>query len=450
MDKYIIVGTPNSGKTTIFNALTGQKEKVGNWHGVTATYKKGSYKSKKVTFEVLDLPGIYSLSPYSCEESVSVDIILKKEYNAIIFVLDASCPQGGISLLKELFTLNKKIILVLNKCLKVDVQKKFNNLENYFKIDPYNKKNIINLAENLLNFNGVEKEITLKEDGFLVDSFYDKYLLNPFLLLPIFFLIVAIGLFLAFGTVGIKLSELLQNGITEISKCVKVCCLKNPFISLVLSKTILNLQGVISLFPQILIMQFFLILLEESGLTARLCVVTYNILSKIGLSGKSVFPIISGLGCTAVTAKLCNSCENNKVKCNTLSFLPFVPCMAKNTALIFLCKTFFKNYLLAYVILNLTLFFSGIIFLLLKEKFSKSQKENMVIDLVDISIPKFKIVLKNLFGSVIDFFKKIISSCIIVSMFLAIFTSITPKLTLTYNLQESMLCFVCKKTENCL
>jgi len=447
MNNYILVGTPNCGKTTIFNAITGQKEKVGNWHGVTAKAKKGGYISKNSSFSVVDLPGIYSLSTYSCEEKVTVEYILKGEYNAIVLVVDASCPYGAITLFKELVKLNKKIILLFNKSNKVELNKEqlIKDKIQYYEINPYNKKSVKNFVDNIYYLNGNKGEISLEHFKNKPKKFYDKNLLKWYVLLPIFFTVVFLSYFIAFsGFLGGGLSKVLSSGIETLAQMVLQLKVSN-FISVILYKTITSLSGVISLIPQVVILQICLFIIEESGLSCRFCVIVYNALSKIGLSGKSLFPLISSLGCGAVSVKTCNACENLCVKNSTINLTAFVPCSAKNSVVIFICLNCFNKPYLVMFLAYLSLLIITFSYAYICQKVKKSVKEDMFIELVDISFPNFKRVILQGVDALVDFFKKIISTCLIICFALALFTSVTPKLTIANSVQDSIICLICKR-----
>ena len=447
MNRYILVGTPNCGKTTIFNAITGLKEKGGNWHGVTATAKKGVYISKNNTFELLDLPGIYSLKTYSCEESVTVDYLLKESYTAIILVVDATSPYGASRLLQELLPLNKKIILLFNKTQKteIDRQKLIDLRVVFYEINPYKTKSVLSFADNLSNLKFNYNSLNLDCFKSAKQPFYDRYLLNWYVFLPIFFVLVLGSYYLAFSNFfGGQVSKLLSAGIERIADFSLQLKLTD-FLSSIIFKTINSLGGVISLIPQVVILQFCLFMLEESGLSLRFCVITYNLLAKLGLSGKSLFPLISSLGCGAVSCKLCNACENQKIKDNTLKLLPFIPCSAKNSVVIFICLKTFKKPYLVLVLAYLVLILITLCYAFFSQKIKKVQKESMFLELVDLSFPNIKKLFLELLNTLCDFFKKIITTCLVISFALAIFTSVTPYFSIAQNIEDSLLCFICKK-----
>jgi len=444
--KFLLVGSPNSGKTTIFNALTGERERVGNWHGVTAQGKKGVYISKKCEFEVVDLPGIYSLQAYSLEEKVTVDAILNDSYTAIILVIDATSKNVGLKLLKELICINKKVILLVNKIglVEIDEKTKRNLNENFLAINPYSKKNVKEIAEKICKLLFIENEISLESIREKKQKNYDKFLLNPFILFPIFFAFLALSFIFSFNKyLGGGISNILMRGVNSLGGIISTC--GDSFFTLVLSKTILGLEGVVGLIPQVVIFQFFMFLLEESGLFCRFCVVTFKLVNKFSLSGKSLFPLISALGCGAVSCKLCNSCENSKIKLNTLKLIAFVPCSAKNSLIIFICLKVFPKPILALILVYLCWFVISFGYLVLFCA-KKGNNEQMFIDLVRVNFPNVKLILNKVFLSTTDFFKKIISTCLVISLGLAIFTSVTVRFSLTENIEDSLICFLCKKS----
>ncbi len=447
MDSFILLGCPNCGKTTIFNAITGRKEKVGNWHGVTAKEKKATYISKNKSFELVDLPGIYSLKGYSCEEVVTIDYILKKQYKAIIFIFDTTSAFSSLALLKEVMALNKRVILLFNKVDKGGfVKEKLKGFGvKYYQINPYKNKSVKEFLDNLVKPIYNKKEFSLECFDLKIKPFYDNYLLRWYVLFPLFFSLVFLAFFCAFSNfLGGGVSILLQSGIDKISIGV-IGLIKSELLGAIIVKTLGGLGGVLGLLPQIVILQFFLYLLEESGISQRFCVLTYNFLSKLGLSGKSVFPLISALGCGAVSCKACNSCENLHIKNNTLKLIPFVPCSAKNSVFIFICQKTFAKPIIAILLGYFLLVLVSLLYAYFTQRIKRVTQEEMFIELVEICFPSLKRVLVQVGDSTIEFFKKIVSVCLVVTFAIAIFTSITPRFLFASSLEDSLICFLIKK-----
>lgn len=407
MIRVSLVGNPNTGKTTLYNCLTGADEHVGNWHGVTVEEKEKIYKYKNQNINLVDLPGIYSLTSLSLEEEVAIKYIYSHKDNIIVNICDASNLQRNLYLTLCLQEFGAKIILAINQIdkkaiYKIDVKKlqKMLNLPVVFinpsqnqGIDALNDailnykeektsnsylKNIdigsakaflntqndffaIKLLENDKNFfnyhnininswqeNQVEQiasarydfidkvvaSCTTKQNFVYGQSKLDKFLLNRFLAIPIFLCILAAVFYLTFFSFGKVLSDAL---VLFLDKCISA-----PLLNLISSWG--AGEGVVSFFevglfggasavlgflPQVALLFLFLSILEDSGYLARVAFASDDILSKVGLSGKSIYTLLMGFGCSTTAVLTSRNMENKNAKVKTALLTPYMSCSAK-------------------------------------------------------------------------------------------------------------------------
>lgn len=443
----LIVGNPNSGKTTIFNKLCNRHEKTGNFNGVTASVAKGVYKSKNDLYNIYDLPGIYSLNNAFAEELVTKREIEKEKFSFIINVVDGTNLVSGLKVTKELFDKGYPVLVVLTKYNELDVKK-------LKEILPYNLILSTQLKGELSLLLGAKNKQFPRVEVIEMLSNTKKpplKLFNQSVCLGIFFISLFISLYVAFGkySIGTFMSDLLNNGITYLQGYLGDFLEEknvSGFVQNILCNGILGGVGsVLSFIPQVVILHLLFTFLEESGLVSIFAVVFHKNLSRVGLSGKVLFPLTSGLGCTAVSCRLCNNAENDCIKKNALSILPNLGCLAKNTVYIYICKLLFKNYFIAvcliYVFICVTILFS----LFFKKKLSNCAQP-LIMELPSIAFPNFKVVLKRLVYSLREFIFKISVIVFFVNFILSILVSVS--FSFEYvgdNIEDSILCFLAKK-----
>ena len=406
MISVALAGNPNCGKTTLFNALTGSNQYVGNWAGVTVEKKTG--KTKDGRFNIVDLPGIYSLSPYSMEEIVSRDYIIKERPQAIINIIDGTNIERNLYLTVQLVELGIPMVLVINMMDDVKAQgttidtcylskllglpivpisaRRGENIDEVLQQISYVVENNITPPE--INFdiytqnalNSIFAEI-YNEDKALPYSFYtskvlegDERVISELNLsaevldniesiakkyeatskygdretMLAIFLLIMLGIFsLTFVSVGTFLSDLIEKFFGEIL---------SPAVSDLLSKAdapawtesllgngIINgVGGILTFLPQIGILFLCLSILEDSGYMARAAFITDRFLRKLGLSGKSFIPMIMGFGCTTPAVMATRTEENLNERRMTILLIPFMSCGAKLPIYALFAGTFFS------------------------------------------------------------------------------------------------------------
>ena len=409
MEEILLVGNPNAGKTTFYNSLVKANEHVGNWHGVTVEEKKKEFSLKGEKFVLVDTPGIYSLSPLSFEEEVSVKLI-ENSSSKIINICDLNNLQRNLYLTLCLIESGRDICVVLNeidkrqkykvdknklekllgvKVLELNAEKNFEeyknmaffnkNTLNYLKkvdfscILPYfsnleNKKMFcIKAYERDKNFflrhNYDEKKIEeifsklpqnsmeiiararydfideiinsscLKNEFVYGKSKLDKILLNKYLAFPCFLVILAIIFYLTFFSLGAFLSDILSSALNSITMPISDFLLEHlgdGFIYHLFSDAIFGgVATVLSFLPQVVLLFFFLSVLEDSGYLSRVAFIFEDILGKVGLSGKSVYTLLMGFGCSTTAIMTARNMDNKNSKIKTALVCPYMSCSAK-------------------------------------------------------------------------------------------------------------------------
>lgn len=449
--KFALAGNQNCGKTTLFNQLTGANQHVGNFPGVTVDSKVG--KIRGTSDEVVDLPGIYSLSPYTQEEIVTRDFLTKEHPDGIINIIDATNIERNFYLTLQLIQLDIPMVIALNMMdevranggtIKVNALKeelgvpvvpisasknegvdelidtalktakaKRKPKRQDFCSGPVHRtlhavahlvedhaENIgipaafvasklverdepllasLELSENEIDMiehsvTEMEGEMQTDRKAAIADMRYtfidkivkdavvkpkeslqharsvkiDRVLTNKYLAIPIFLSIMFLIFALTFGSVGSWLSDLLGEGIDAVSAFVEQGMNRlqvNPVVcSLVVNGIITGVGSVLSFVPVIVILFFFLSILEDSGYMARVAFVMDKLLRKIGLSGRSFVPMLIGFGCTVPAVMSARTLSSERDRKMTILLTPFMSCSAKLPIYGIFALTFFPRY----------------------------------------------------------------------------------------------------------
>ena len=417
--KYALLGNPNCGKTTLFNELTGSSLTVGNWPGVTVEKKDAKIKGDKDSI-LTDLPGVYSLSPYTLEEKISRSYIETGDVDVIINIVDATNLERNLYLTTEAMGMGKPMIVALNmmdvinkngdkvdaKALekrlgipvvpvsavtKLGIDELLRRMKTdarvssfafpaeleaeVARLDPLSgsRFNTLRLLENdleglqykpeaLETANSIRKAIEEKEDdqiesivtgaryeaianlckgayqkkkvqGETVSDKIDKFVTNKWLGLPIFFCIMWVVYYVSITTVGDWCIGYVETFFGWIGGLVGAGLgaigVNDILISLVVDGMIGSLGAIFTFVPQLMILFFFLSLLEDSGYMARIAFVLDRVFRKFGLSGKSFIPMLIGTGCSIPGIMASRKIENTRDRDMTVILTPFVPCGAK-------------------------------------------------------------------------------------------------------------------------
>lgn len=514
---FALVGNQNCGKTTLFNQLTGSNQHVGNFPGVTVDRKDGVIKGYKNTL-ITDLPGIYSMSPYSSEEIVTRNFLLKEKPKAIINIVDATNIERNLYLTMQLLELNMPMVVALNMMdemsgnggtvlineleahLGVPVvpisaakgegidelvshvlhvayyQEKPQFLQHFDNqaldrcinaiehlIEDHAKKARIplrfaasKLAENdsllleQLDLSQNEEEILehirkqLEEESSLdcsaaiaSDRFhsiinicrqtvkkpheskerlrsqkFDQFLTGKYTGIPAFIGIMGIVFFLTFNVIGSFLQGILENGVSIVTNYVDAL-LTQAQINVALHSLIIDgifngVGTVLSFLPIIVTLFFFLSILEDSGYMARVAFIMDKLLRKIGLSGRSIVPMLIGFGCTVPGVMASRTLSSRRDRQMTIILTPFMSCSAKLPIYAFFTSVFFPGKG-AFVMIFLYVFgiLTGIIFaLILKGSLFKGEPVPFVMELPNYRMPGAKNVCQLLWEKAKDFLQR--------------------------------------------
>ncbi len=368
-----LVGNPNCGKTTLFNYLTGTYQKVGNWSGVTTEAKTGVYK-KDSSINVTDLPGVYSLAAVSKDERAVIDYFANTPPDVVINVLDGTNLERNLFLTCELSKLNVPTVIGVNfsdelekNSIKLDEKRlsdifggvpvvkisalKRKGIDELIKateraVIPSVKKDLKNTQETYTFIESAIGDIikrkqtkaemfTLKTDGIITHKIWGLPIFAA-IMTAIYFASIKIGLFFGgyiesfFDAFGARTGETLYSlGAAEW------------LISLVKKAVFGGLGTVLAFLPQILILFFFMTVLEEVGYMARVSFLLDGIFRKVGLGGKSLIPLVVSCGCGVSGIMSARTIENESERVATVILSPFMPCGAKTAVFGWFASTFF-------------------------------------------------------------------------------------------------------------
>ena len=454
--RIALAGNPNSGKTTMFNALTGQNEKVGNWAGVTVEkkehpIKKGLYKGSEELIAV-DLPGAYSMSPFTSEESITSSYVKNEHPDAIINIVDGTNLSRSLFFTTQLLELGIPVIVALNKAdinkkkeTKIDVKALSEKLgcpvvetvsaaaqgvdkvveaavavigkeqkAPYVQgdIDLTDKKTVEAADRKRFEFvNKIVRDVEnrkVRTNQKNAQDQLDLILTNKWLGLPIFavimFLVFQIsqawlGPWIAEGYVfneGAE-NELVIPGLVTLIEAFGewvggLMETANPLlISIVVDGIIGGVGAVVGFLPLVMVMYFLIALLEDCGYMARATVVLDPIFKKVGLSGKSVIPFVVGTGCAVPGVMACRTIRNERERRATAMLAPFMPCGAKLPVIALFAGAFFED--AAWV--GTLMYFVGIFLILLCALLvnaltgNRKKKSFFIIELPEYKAPSF-------------------------------------------------------------
>ncbi|MBE7064543.1 MAG: ferrous iron transporter B [Ruminococcaceae bacterium] len=402
--RIALTGNPNSGKTTMFNALTGRNEKVGNWAGVTVEKKehpiKKSYYEGDMQLVAVDLPGAYSMSPFTSEESITSSYVRKENPDVIINIVDATNLSRSLFFTTQLLELGVPVVVALNKSdinekkeTKIDTEalsKKLGcpviktistsadglkavieaavTLANSEQIAPYNQgdvdltdKNAVEAADRKrFEFvNKIVKEVETRKVATKERNFGDKIdaiLTNKWLGIPIFAIVMWAVFWISQVGVGPWIAEGYEfsNG-TTIPGLVTLIEMFGEWVgglmenvapilqTIVLDGIIGGVGAVIGFLPLVMVMYFLLALLEDCGYMSRVAVILDPIFKKVGLSGKSVIPFVIGTGCAIPGIMACRTIRDERERRATAMLTPFIPCGAKIPVIALFAGAFFPE-----------------------------------------------------------------------------------------------------------
>ena len=551
---FALAGNQNCGKTTLFNQLTGSNQHVGNFPGVTVDRKSGAIKGHPET-EVTDLPGIYSMSPYSSEEIVTRQFIIGEKPTGIINIVDATNIERNLYLTMQLMELDIPMVLALNmmdemrgnggtvrinkmeamlgipvipisaaknegvdelvdhavhvakyqerpgrmdfcseddhggavhRCIHgilhliedhakaAGIPVRFAatklvegdpRIEEALKLDPNEKEMIEHIIVQMEQERGLDRAAAIADMRFsfiqelvaqtvvkpheskeqLRSNRIDKFLTGKYTAIPAFIAIMGLVFFLTFNVIGLFFQNLMEMGIDALTGVVDTALTSwnvNAAVhSLVIDGIFTGVGSVLSFLPIIVVLFFFLSMLEDTGYMARVAFVMDKLLRRIGLSGRSIVPMLIGFGCTVPGVMASRTLPSERDRKMTILLTPFMSCSAKLPIYSLFAAAFFPKYAGLVMVL---LYFTGILVgvlaaLLLKSTVFKGEAVPFVMELPNYRLPGLKNVAQLLWEKARDFLQKaftVIFAATIVIWFLQNFDL---QLRLTADPQASIL-----------
>ncbi len=551
---FALVGNQNSGKTTLFNQLTGSKQHVGNFPGVTVDRKDGVIKGHPDTL-VTDLPGIYSMSPYSGEELVSRDFVLKEKPKAIINIVDVTSIDRSMYLTEQLLEMGLPMVVALNmmdemtgnggsvdinrmeQMLGVPVvpisaaqnqgvdelvshaihvakyqegpmrQDFCDSTENggavhrclhavahliedhaqregipvrfaaaklvegdqiildSLKLDKNEKETLEHLILQMERERGLDRSAAMADMRYsfiykvcdrcikrpkeskehIRSSRYDNVLTGKYTAIPVFIAVMAAVFFLTFAVIGPFLQDLLEKGIdalgTSVESAMSAGHVNNAISSLVMDGIFEGVGSVLSFLPIIVTMFFFLSMLEDSGYIARVAFVMDKPLRRIGLSGRSIVPMLIGFGCTVPAVMATRTLPSSRDRRMTILLTPFMSCTAKLPIYGFFVAAFFPGngwwiVTALYLIGVMTGILSAIV---MKKTVFKGEAVPLVMELPNYRLPSAKNVGHLIWDKSKDFLQRAFSVILIATIVVWFLQSFNFGFNMVADAQNSML-----------
>ncbi len=437
--RIALTGNPNSGKTTMFNALTGRNEKVGNWAGVTVEKKehpiKKSYYDEGEQLIAVDLPGAYSMSPFTSEESITSSYVKNENPDVIINIVDATNLSRSLFFTTQLLELGVPTVVALNKSdinakkeTKIDVEALSNELgckvietvstssdglKEVIKaavaavgteqkapyvqgdIDLTDKAVVTEADKKRFAFvNAIVKKVETRK-VFTKDRNYqdkiDAVLTNKWAGIPIFAVVMFLVFWISQAGPGVWIADLLVGWLETAQGWIGGFLENaNPLLyALLIDGVIGGVIAVIGFLPLVMVMYFLIALLEDCGYMARASVVLDPIFKKVGLSGKSVIPFVIGTGCAIPGVMACRTIRNERERRATAMLAPFMPCGAKLPVISLFAGAFFADA----TWVGPLMYFAGIVFIffgaLIINKITgyKARKSFFIIELPEYKAP---------------------------------------------------------------
>ena len=554
---FALAGNQNCGKTTLFNQLTGSNQHVGNFPGVTVDRKSGAIRNNPDT-EVTDLPGIYSMSPYTSEEIVTRQFIIGEKPTGIINIVDATNIERNLYLTMQLMELDTPMVLALNmmdemrgnggtvrinkmeamlgipvvpisaaknegvdelvdhalhvakyqerpgrmdfcgeedhggavhRCIHgiihliedharaAGIPVRFaatklvegdQRIEAALKLDQNEKEMIEHIIVQMEQERGLDRAAAIADMRFhfihqLVDQTVvkprqskeqlrsaqiDRFLTGRYTAIPAFVGIMALVFYLTFGVIGLALQNLLEVGIDALTAAVDSTLtawnVNAAVHSLVIDGIFTGVGSVLSFLPIIVTLFFFLSLLEDTGYMARVAFVMDKLLRRIGLSGRSIVPMLIGFGCTVPGVMASRTLPSERDRKMTILLTPFMSCSAKLPIYSLFAAAFFPEHA---ALVMVSLYFLGIavgilMAILLKSSVFKGEAVPFVMELPNYRLPGLKNVVQLLWEKARDFLQRAFTVIFVATIIIWFLQSFDLRLSLTADPQQSILAWL--------
>jgi ferrous iron transport protein B len=554
---FALAGNQNCGKTTLFNQLTGSNQHVGNFPGVTVDRKSGAIRNNPNT-EVTDLPGIYSMSPYTSEEIVTRQFIIGEKPTGIINIVDATNIERNLYLTMQLMELDTPMVLALNMmdemrgnggtvrinkmeamlgipvvpisaaknegvdelvdhalhvakyqerpgrmdfCSEEDhggavhrcihgiihliedhaeaagIPVRFaatklvegdQRIEAALKLDQNEKEMIEHIIVQMEQERGLDRAAAIADMRFhfihqlveqtvvkprqskeqLRSAQIDRFLTGRYTAIPAFVGIMALVFYLTFGVIGLALQNLLEVGIDALTAAVDSTLtawnVNAAVHSLVIDGIFTGVGSVLSFLPIIVTLFFFLSLLEDTGYMARVAFVMDKLLRRIGLSGRSIVPMLIGFGCTVPGVMASRTLPSERDRKMTILLTPFMSCSAKLPIYSLFAAAFFPEHA---ALVMVSLYFLGIavgilMAILLKSSVFKGEAVPFVMELPNYRLPGLKNVVQLLWEKARDFLQRAFTVIFVATIIIWFLQSFDLRLSLTADPQQSILAWL--------
>ena len=488
--RIALTGNPNSGKTTMFNALTGKNEKVGNWAGVTVDKKEASVKkiyTAGADITAVDLPGAYSMSPFTSEESITSEYVKNSKPDVIINIVDATNLSRSLFFTTQLLELGIPVVIALNK---TDINRKKETEINARLLSeklfcpvictssntgeglselisavlsvigiiqkaPYSE-GVINKADrrevreadkkrftfvNHLVKTAEKRKILTKNRN--SQDRIDKILTDSKFGIPVFAVVMFLVFWISQAGPGVWIADFMTATLEKFQGMIaELFSEANPFLSALLVDGVIGgAIAVIGFLPLVMVMYFLLALLEDCGYMARVSVVLDPIFKKVGLSGKSVIPFIVGTGCAIPGVMASRTIKNERERRATAMLAPFMPCGAKLPVIALFAGAFFSEASwvgpLMYFMGIAIIFFGALI--INKITGNSARKSYFIIELPEYKVPSLMRAVKSMLSRGWAYIVKAATIILVCNTAVQIMQSFTWKLTVAETARESIL-----------
>lgn len=461
--KVGFVGNPNCGKTTLFNAVTGARQKTANWPGVTVERIEGHIRYRESDISMIDLPGVYSLDAYTLEERITKAGLQEEALDLIINVVDASLLERSLYLTFQLMELQKPMIVALNmmditdaRGVKIDVSQLSMLLANIpvIPISARKGEGVDLLIQNMISLYRMEHKKIPKENSFRHDTYneieaivakcqskdtefpgrtdqIDAWLTHPIWGIPIFLAIMG-GVFLVTFGMGDFLKIYLESGLdwvlSEVERLLRQMSASPWMISLVVSGIISGVGGILTFLPNIIILFTALAILEDSGYMTRAAYVMNEVMGKAGLSGRAFLPMLLGFGCSVPAILATRMLTNDRERKRTIFMIPFMSCSARLPVYVLFAGMFFPKHPAA---VAYSLYLVGIAgALLTAQLISKEVDYNaanlLLIELPEYKLPEIHVTVNYVWSKVQDYLLKAGSMIFLASIILWLLLNTSP------------------------